>query len=203
MIKHIAALIAGAIFSASASASFIQYDFDVHAGQSNISGYFIQDRATHRLAYYNFTSYFFNTNTQYDWSIHYFPSSDSSHPTAVSKDNWAPGPDNFSVIEYLTVQYGSTVELKFDYVDGHAWAATGTFAGDGQWFTGVGYAEGGAVTDQLLLAALESGEQDNEIGNWTPVIKAEVPEPTTTALLLLGAAGIVGARRKARQRAVK
>lgn len=196
MFKQIAALLITACISCSASAAFVQYDFSTGGRGNGISGYFVQDSETHRLAYYTFTSTFFNKEAGYLWSITYFPSGIFGTPTSVSKATPAPGPVNFSIDEYLVDERGSTVNLTFHGAGPGLWAAVANmYLSSGQSFTGYGGATAGAVKDPQLLLALEAGV-DLGLGNWTPVVTGRVPEPATAALLLAGIAGWVAARRR-------
>ncbi|SFU73552.1 PEP-CTERM sorting domain-containing protein [Pseudoduganella namucuonensis] len=204
----LAAGLLSAMFSLSAQAGFIQYDFSgvTFSDGGQLNGYFVQNTANKAVAYFDLAV----SGGSAMHAAEFFPSGSMSNISAASTHFSGAGPTNFSVFNNqdtilykLALSFGSTSTAGTYRVFG---SNSQSPQAEPAWMYGEPGSRtivSGQVTEgvilQGLLAYLEAGDVP-EINDIIPLYSPEpeqVPEPGSLALLMLGAAGMLAARRKA------
>lgn len=194
-----------ALAAGNASAAFVQYDLhDVtFSDGGKATGFFLQNTDNKSVPFYRIGTSGgtpMPTGSGYSWSGTF------DYLTGASTNFQGDGPTNFSVFDNLTDIYFATLNLNFSST-----GTDGLYSVSGwerlipipemsvyPWFVPVTrYIVSG--TTQLGTASastisfFESGGRD--YADIIPV-RTNIPEPTTTALLSLGALGLLGNRRR-------
>jgi hypothetical protein len=198
----LALFLAIATLSASASAGFVKYTFSgtTFSDGGALNGYFVQNTDDHAIAYFSL-----DVAGGALGGAQFFPSGLMSNVSSATTYFTGAGPTNFSafndqdvVYYFLNVQFGETntagTYRVFGTNDQNSQMA-GIESGNR---TIVG---GFAVEGEVSIALLNYLEQGPvpEMNYIVPRLVTNpnpVPEPATLALMLLGAAGVVGARRR-------
>lgn len=211
MLRKLSVLAAAALLSLNASAGYIQYDI---ASTDGLSGYFIQNEADRSIAFYDFR---ISTDRIHESII---PLGDIGYLEWARARYDNTGPTRFAAYNATSGDYYSRISFNFSAMQS---AGTYSFTSyfhavedearpDDPWLGDimpVSHYFNGTVTQTAIdpeLAAyldaylLEMDEYPDGLEHIPPRLNV-IPEPTSIALLALGAAGLAGAsrRRKARR----
>lgn len=208
MKAKLAVFLAAATLSLSASAAFVQYNFSdaTFSDGGSLNGYFVQNTDDKAIAYFDL---FVSGGSMH--GAQFSPSGLMSNISSANTYFPGAGPTNFAayndqdVMYYLLgMQFGATSTAGTYRVFGtnhqnplQTNPSMGWVAGN-RILVG-GFAVEGAI-DPLLLAFVESGPVFGINYIVPQLINApqRVPEPGSLALLMLGAAGLLGMRRRSK-----
>lgn len=203
-----AALIAAATLSLNASAGMVQYDFSGTFGDgATIGGFFVQNTDDKSVAFYDFSLQGGGTLAQ-----HFAASGSMDNLIGAFTHFSGAGPTTFAVFDDQDVSMHNVVLEFYSSPTAGQYRMRAAYA---QSWIPVFPSPGGSAFDELLNGvatvgalddnlrqSLESGQLD--VRHFVPQYVPEpesVPEPGTLAMLLLGAAGIFGMRRRAASQA--
>jgi len=213
MIKKILALAATALFSMNASAGYIQYEFS-----GPVSGYFIQHDDDATIAYFNFNVLIANTPSPSPngFRMNFQPqrSEGATQITSARTQFQNDGPTSFTIYSdfggdqrtYLDMGFRRNAQGGFEYAAAYS-AAILFSTQNGMAYlpfsgTDTGTLSVGTVNPLFAQWLDERGGYAEAV---TPVIptvfSTQVPEPTSIALLAIGAFGAAGVARRRRKTA--
>jgi hypothetical protein len=202
-----AALVAAATLSLDASAGMVQYDFSgTFSDGATINGFFVQSTDDKSVAYYNF-----GLQGGATLARHFAPSGVMDNLTGAFTHFTGAGPTTFAVYDDQDVERHNVVLEFYSSLTAGQYRMRASYVQ--QWWGNAPVVPDGGASDELLNGvatvgvlddnlrmALEGGQTDglrHIVPQYAPEPgAAPVPEPGTLALLLLGAAGAFGARRR-------
>lgn len=209
MIRKLAAL-AAALFSANASAGYVQYDFHFGPDDSGLSGYFIQHDTDQSIAYFDFM--LVDPVDDYGYGQHFQPFAGEGETllTGATTHFLGDGPTNFTITDDFGADHLTNFSVRF------ARDAQGRFSYTAHYDADLFVQEppmfySGTLTGSVTRSIVDPGLADyldsmdgydyavprivpRYIGpNETP---GDVPEPASIALMALGVAGLAGAARR-------
>lgn len=209
MLKKLVMFTASALFSLSASAGYVQYDFSSStSANASVSGYFVQRDDDESIAFFDFRVIDYSQNR----GASFYPRHDdgsaglSAPTTTYFRKN---GPTNFSLFS----NYGSDQSSNFsiDFSRGTAGAFNYVAHWDYHpWTDGISEIPptySGTVTGSVTKGTLAPGmaqDLDGLFGSYmwvyhvvpTYISPAQVPEPASLALFAIGAIGAASAARR-------
>ncbi|SHG96620.1 PEP-CTERM sorting domain-containing protein [Massilia sp. CF038] len=196
--------------SFNACAGWVQFTFQnaVLDNGSVLEGYFIQDLEDRSIAFYEFR--FLGGGNP--GMINMSPSGIFNNITSASNSLPGTGPTSFNAFDLLEESYYHEMGFYFSgagvggIYDLNGYRLQSPLISDPEivpgYFTISGQVIRSAVPSDMLLY-LQAAEDNGElIGGLTRIIPSgqiAVPEPTSLALLLLGAAALFGSTRQARR----
>lgn len=206
MIKKLAALAATALFSLNASAGYVQYKF-TEGPNGGLSGYIVQDE-NQAIADFKFLLSDPSTPLWDDFTFgaaFQWTNSEGCICIVSATTNFrANGPTNFRIEDGFGADHFTTLDVNFSRAKGGAFSYTATYFADF-------YSNFPPVVYSGTVKGLATkGEVDPileyELDNYpyyfgdriipTYITQRDVPEPTSIALLALGAAGLAGVCRR-------
>lgn len=198
MIKSIIALAAGALFSMNASAGYVQYDLNGPLG-----GTIIQHDTDKSIAYFS-VDLFLDTVAGRPLRLNFKPqqSEGATQLSYATTSFRGPGPTNFGIFSNfgydqftdIGVTFSQGIDGAFSYIANYkssVYFSTGFQNYAGQH---IGSATVGVV-NPLFAAELDrtGGYYETMTGRIVPTF---VPEPSSIALLAVGAIGLLNMRRR-------
>lgn len=201
MIKKLIAFAAGLLFSASALANYVRYDF---APGSPVSGFFVQREDNQAIAWFSFHL----TNLPTGGFAQFFPFSDDGEVllTDATTHFIHHGPTNFSIYSNYGGNQRSSIDISFSRNAGGAYEYTAAYhisiwsiLG---WVDYAGTLDGSVTVGEMFPQWIE---ELDFYGGYFPGVPAiipaylgpsEVPEPASLALFAAGATAAMSIRRR-------
>ncbi len=197
MIKSILTLAAGAMFSMHASAGYVQYDLN-----GPLSGYFIQHDTDKSIAYFNVNLFIDGTFRPFRMNLSPQQSEGGTQLTFATTSFRGPGPTNFGIGSNFGADQETILGVTFSRGTAGAFNYVADYKSsiffDTGWENFAGRHFGSAsvgVVDPMLAAELDRTGGYYETLH-TRIIPTFVPEPSSIALLAIGAVGLLNMRRR-------
>jgi hypothetical protein len=206
MIKKLIALAAGAVFSMSASAGYVQYDFNLNTNNTGLEGFFVQHDDDQSIAFFSFLLYGPGGQGQ-----QFSPFFGEGTVQIVNESTYFRnnGPTNFSIRDNYGGDHVTDFSVNFARSNKGAFEYTASYQMDlysnmpPVIYSGTvsGIATKGTV-DPLLERYLDSGsgyESGVPLIIPTYIGPAHLPEPASLGLFAIGTLGAAAVvrRRKA------
>ncbi|MBD8632756.1 PEP-CTERM sorting domain-containing protein [Oxalobacteraceae sp. CFBP 8755] len=211
MIKKIATLAAGLLFSLTASAGYVQYNFS----NGPVEGFIVQHDNDGSIAHYNFDFAVHGAPTPFRMRMYPQQSEGANQITKATTHFYGSGPTNFEIYSDFGGDQTTSLKMVFGHSSaGTLWYQATYFSSilfgepDGYGYKDFSEVHEGAVTISTVSANLirdldlNGGYYENVpkiIPTYIGPNNVPIPEPTGVALLAIGAMSLLSIRRKRRQ----
>lgn len=207
MIKKLVALVATALLSLNASAGYVQYDFHYGSPDRGLEGFIIQHDTDHSIALFSFQL----NDPSFDFDrfgTYFYPQDSEGYVLLDGASTYFRngGPTNFHITDSFGADHLTTLDVKFSR------NAEGTFSYTAHYFADLyenqppetfsgtlfGLATLGTVDPWVASYLDEHDGYEYGVPRIVPrfIGPNEIPEPTSIALLAVGAAGLASSWRR-------